>query len=208
MDEYRSIFEKVKTEFTEKRSRFVGIAMPVSSEEDAACFIASLKKGNYNARHIAFAYRLANGVERYSDDGEPQGTAGQPILHVLQSQELQNICVAVIRYFGGILLGTGGLARAYSQSASRTLTFARFVRFRPRRILSAKMSYDWYGKVLRCVENHGGVVTDTAYAEDVVVTLQIAPESAESLMTALRDLTGGKVKVEEIGEKYAGVMEE
>lgn len=121
---YRTITKEADAEFTERRSRFIGHAMPVSSEEDALAFVAMIKEQHGDATHNVWAYNLKNGRQRYSDDGEPQGTAGPPVLEVLQKERLVDAAVVVTRYFGGVLLGAGGLVRAYSHGAKLALEAA------------------------------------------------------------------------------------
>lgn len=125
MTEYYIPTAPSETEFVEKRSRFIGHVWPVESEEEARGYIEAMKKKYYDARHNCWCYRIKEGgVERYSDDGEPQGTAGQPMLNVFQREEVTNVCCVVTRYFGGVLLGAGGLVRAYTQSAKDALDAA------------------------------------------------------------------------------------
>lgn len=126
MEEYKTLRAPASDEFTEKRSRFIGYAQPVSTQVEAAAFIERIKKQHHDATHNVFAYLLREGqLERYSDDGEPQGTAGIPVLDVLRKQGVTNCAVVVTRYFGGILLGAGGLVRAYSHAAARQLRSAK-----------------------------------------------------------------------------------
>ena len=124
MKEYYVPTGESETEFTEKRSRFIGHVFPVETEEQARARIEQVKKRCHDARHNCWCYRLRSGVERYSDDGEPQGTAGQPMLNVFQREAVVDVCCVVTRYFGGVLLGAGGLVRAYTQSAKEALDAA------------------------------------------------------------------------------------
>ena len=124
MSDFRVPFGPSETEFTEKRSRFIGHLLPVETEEQAREFIAQMKKKYYDARHNCWCYLIGGDTMRYGDDGEPQGTAGQPMLNVFQRENVTNVVCVVTRYFGGILLGAGGLTRAYSKSARDALAAA------------------------------------------------------------------------------------
>ena len=126
MGEFRVPFQAADSEFVEKRSRFISHLLPVESEEDARAFIAQIKKQYYDARHNCWCYLIGENVVRYSDDGEPQGTAGQPMLNVFQRENVTNVVCVVTRYFGGILLGAGGLTRAYSKGARDALCAAGY----------------------------------------------------------------------------------
>ncbi len=128
MADYKTVRAAASGELTEKRSRFIGYCKPVSTEEEATAFIASIRSRHWDARHNVYAYSLREGnLRRYSDDGEPSGTAGMPVLDVLQKSGVTDVCVVVTRYFGGVLLGTGGLVRAYSQAARLGLNAAQVV---------------------------------------------------------------------------------
>ncbi len=128
MADYKTVRAAASGELTEKRSRFIGYCKPVSTEEEATAFIASIRSRHWDARHNVYAYSLREGnLRRYSDDGEPSGTAGMPVLDVLQKSGVTDVCVVVTRYFGGVLLGTGGLVRAYSQAARLGLNAAQGV---------------------------------------------------------------------------------
>ncbi len=129
--EYYIPTKVAESEFTEKRSRFIGHVWPVETEEEARALIEQTKKKYYDARHNCWCYRLRGGPERYSDDGEPQGTAGQPMLGVFQREEIQNVLCISTRYFGGVLLGAGGLTRAYAKSAKDALDAAGISAVRP-----------------------------------------------------------------------------
>lgn len=124
MKQFRVPYEPAESEFAEKRSRFIGHIWPVETEEEAQAHIKAMKSQYYDARHNCWCYLIGDNIVRYSDDGEPQGTAGQPMLKVFQRENVTNVCCVVTRYFGGILLGAGGLTRAYSRSAKETLSAA------------------------------------------------------------------------------------
>ena len=193
-------------EYTEKRSRFIGQLWPVESEAEALGRIAAVKKEHYDARHNCFAYIVRDGgVVRYGDDGEPQGTAGQPILAVLSGAGLTDVCCTVTRYFGGVLLGTGGLVRAYTAAAKAALEDA-----------GVQQMALWYGRRLRCpypmferlrrlAEAHEAVVENTDYGADVTMDLLVRADRAEAFGQALWEKSAGGIVPEETGEKYCGV---
>ena len=145
--DYRTVREFGTDEFIERRSRFIGYATPVETEEEALAFVAEIKEKHRDASHNVSAFVLKNGVKRYSDDGEPKGTAGVPVLEVVEKEGLVNVAVVVTRYFGGTLLGAGGLVRAYSHGAKLGLDAAGLVTMTPCRELSLVLGYELYGKI-------------------------------------------------------------
>ena len=147
-----------RTEFTEKRSRFISHVWPVDSEEQARARIEETKKQHYDARHNCWCYQIRGGAVRYSDDGEPQGTAGQPMLNVFQREGVENVCCVVTRYFGGILLGAGGLVRAYAQSAKDALDAAGISVVRRWVAMELPCSYGQFEAMRREVLSFGGAV--------------------------------------------------
>ena len=145
---YRTIAAPAEDEFIEKKSRFIGYIAPVTTEQEAAAFIESVRARHREARHNCYAYRLRqNNLARFSDDGEPSGTAGRPILEVLQREDLTDVCVVVTRYFGGILLGTGGLARAYTQGCKIAVAAAGVLCMYPAVECTLSADYGFYGKL-------------------------------------------------------------
>lgn len=193
MTEYHTILTAAEDEFTEKRSRFLGAIAPVSTPEEAAAFLAARKTLHREARHTVFAYRLLDGVERYSDDGEPQGTGGQPVLEVLRRLGLTNVCVAVTRYFGGILLGAGGLTRAYAHGAVIAAAAAERVTMCPCTECTLRMDYSQYGIIGNLLPDHGAEVLDTAFTDIVTMQLRLRSPAVAGLTLALSEATGGTV---------------
>lgn len=190
-------------EFTEKRSRFIGYAKPVSTEEEALDFISKIKKEHWDARHNCYAYSLREGgVRRYSDDGEPQGTAGVPMLEVLTKGGLVDVVVVVTRYFGGVLLGTGGLVRAYSQGAKIALDAAGVVKMETCCECALDCTYTQYGKLNTDILGAGGMIDDTIYSDNVRLLFHIPTELLPSLTKKIADATSGSVNIEETGEKF------
>ena len=185
-----------ETELVEKRSRFLGHVWPVESEEEARARIEEIRKKHYDARHHCWCYRIREGgVERYSDDGEPQGTAGQPMLNVFQREGVTNVCCVVTRYFGGILLGAGGLTRAYGGTAKLALDAAGVSRMRLWSTLAVPCSYSLYERMRLLTEQSGGVIADTDFGTDVVLSVLMPSELVERFRANVTELSAGGVEV-------------
>ena len=168
MAEYYVPTKIAEAEFVEKRSRFIGNIWPVESEEEARAHIEEMRKKHYDSRHNCWAYRLREGgIERYSDDGEPQGTAGQPILNVFQREEVWNVVCVVTRYFGGILLGAGGLTRAYGRSAKDALDASGISVVRPWSMVEVDCPYPLFERVKLELPPLGGIEGDHAFGADI-----------------------------------------
>ena len=203
MAEYPTIAQAAQDEFVEKRSRFIGYARPVQTEEEAQAFIAEMKSRHWDATHNVYAYILREGnIQRYSDDGEPQGTAGIPTLDVLQKSHVTDVAVVVTRYFGGILLGGGGLVRAYSHGASIALKAAGIITMKECSLLMLSCDYSRYGRVSSLIPECGGIIDDTDFAGDVTLSFHMAPELMGSFARKLADATNGQVTFEECGSQY------
>ncbi len=205
MDSYRTLAGEANAELVEKRSRFLGCLRPVGSATEALSFVEEIKKRHYDARHHVFAYRLRDGAERYSDDGEPQGTAGLPVLDVLQKQELYDVCAVVTRYFGGILLGGGGLVRAYSRTAALAVEAGQIVRIARQCMIELRFAYEWYGKVSYLIEQRG-LSAKGEFGQEVTLSLTLPKEACDSLLAAMTELTGGRFSHRLIGERYAPLL--
>ena len=195
-------FSAAQSEFTEKRSRFIGQVWPVSSEEEAQERIRSAKKKYHDARHNCWCYILGDNILRYSDDGEPQGTAGQPMLNVFQREQVENVCCVVTRYFGGILLGAGGLVRAYTQAVKEGLDHCETGIMRKGCELEVTTDYNDVGKLQYYFGQQGIVPADSIYAENVKFILLVPVEKEDSLRKNLTETTCGKVKIEKLKETY------
>ena len=183
-----------QSEYMEKRSRFIGRVLPVESEEEARAKIEETKRRHYDARHNCWCYFLRDGTARYSDDGEPQGTAGQPMLGVFQGGGITNVCCVVTRYFGGVLLGTGGLVRAYSAAAKQALDASGVCEMAQWRQLTLTCAYGQYERVKRLLEDGGAVVEDTDYAADVTLYALLREDVADAFSHTLADATAGSVR--------------
>ena len=202
-DSYKTVKIESFGEFTEKRSRFIGYCKPVKTEEDATAFINEIRAKHWDARHNVYAYFLREGnLRRYSDDGEPSGTAGMPVLDVITKNEVYDVCVVVTRYFGGILLGKGGLVRAYAQGAKLALEAGQVIKMQSCLLCSLGCSYNQYGKVSAAVIDAGALIDDTLYEADVVIKFHMPSELLPSLNKKLADISAGEVQAEGKEEKY------
>lgn len=198
MDEnYRIVFTGGSGEIVEKKSRFIATVSPVESEEEALAFIEKTRKQYWDARHNCFAYVIGDHQElmRFSDDGEPQGTAGKPMLDVLLGEELHNTAVVVTRYFGGTLLGTGGLVRAYSGAVQEGLRSCVLAEKRKGLQLSIGTDYSGIGKVQYLLGQRGIRILSSEYTEQVVLTVLVPLEQKRELLDALTEGTNGKARL-------------
>ena len=187
-------------EMEERKSIFIGHATPVSSEEEARAFIEKKKKEYYDARHNVYAYVLDGGsIVRYSDDSEPQGTAGIPILNVIKMSGATDLCIVVTRYFGGILLGAGGLVRAYSAAAKLAMDEAGFAVFEDYNVYSMTVSYSDYQRLTVALEKIGVAEDGCEFGEGVTVTAAIEKGRDEELINMYRELTYGKGEITLLG---------
>jgi len=193
-------------EYDEKRSRFIGQIWPVETEAEALAHIAAVKKEHYDARHNCFAYIVREGgVTRYADDGEPQGTAGQPILSVLNAAGLQNVCCTVTRYFGGILLGTGGLVRAYTAAAKAALEDSGICQMASWQRMLLACSYPMFERVKRLLTEWEAVTESTDFGADICFTVLLREDRAEGFCDALTELSAGTITPELMELRFCGV---
>ena len=199
---FRVPFEAAESEFVEKRSRFITHLWPVETEEEAQAHIREMKSKYYDARHNCWCYLLGQNVQRYSDDGEPQGTAGQPMLKVFERENMTNVCCVVTRYFGGILLGAGGLTRAYSKGAKDALTVAGAATIGLWSCVMIPCSYAAFERVKLEVAAHGGVIDETEYGADITLCVSIMASEVDALQTRLTELSAGTIKLQVLGEEF------
>ena len=205
MTEYLVPTKPSEAEFVEKRSTFIGHVWPVESEEEARGHIEAMKKKYHDARHNCWCYLIKDGPVRYSDDGEPQGTAGQPMLGVFQKEEVTNVCCVVTRYFGGILLGAGGLVRAYTQSAKDALDAAGISVVRRWVELAVPCPYGFLERVkLECAAL-SGVVGEIEYAADVTIHALLPEGNAGAFSARMVELSAGTFEAVELGETFQAV---
>lgn len=202
MEEYLVPTGFGEDEFTEKKSRFIGRVWPAETEQEALDRIAEMKKQHYDATHNCWAYVIKDGAVRFSDDGEPGGTAGMPMVQVLQKEGLFNIVCVVTRYFGGTLLGAGGLVRAYTKGAKIAIDAAGKSMKRVWSVLYVPCPYHFYDRVKLEVEAFGGIIRDTQYGAEVELEILIAQPQAQAFTEKLTDLTAGTVETMETGLEY------
>ena len=206
MTEYYIPTRAAESEFVEKRSRFIGYIKPVETEAEARAFVEEIKKRHYDARHNCWCYLLREGgVVRYSDDGEPQGTAGQPMLGVFEKEGITDLVCVVTRYFGGILLGTGGLLRAYTKGAKDALDASgvSLVRRWVRQLVPC--TYSLYERLKQETERFGAVIEDTEYGADIVLTVLVPEEQSDAYAARILDFTAGTVETLVDGEVFQPV---
>ena len=205
MTEYYIPTRESEATFVEKRSEFIGHVWRVESEEEARAHIEATKKKHYDARHNCWCYIIRGGAVRYSDDGEPQGTAGQPMLNVFQREGVENVCCVVTRYFGGILLGAGGLVRAYTQSAKDALDAAGISVVRRWVAMEVPCSYSMFERARLEVASFGGVIENVDYGADVVLSALLPEERAAEFAAHILDMSAGTIEVLEAGEEFKDV---
>ena len=202
MKPYKSVKQCSEAEYTVNRSRFIGRCFPVDSEEAALCLLGDIRKKHWDATHNCFAYRIGeNAAARFSDDGEPGGTAGKPIMDVLTGRGLTNVLCVVTRYFGGILLGAGGLVRAYSKSAADAVTKAGMVSYLPGTILDIPMDYFRYGTLEGFIRANAEV-RNVAFAQNVVVTVAVEDTNLLKFMKEVTERSDGRCTPVTIGTGY------
>ena len=202
MDEYFVPSEYGEDEFIEKKSRFIGRIWPVETEEEALARIQEMKKKHYDATHNCWAYIIRDGAVRFSDDGEPGGTAGMPMLQVLQREGLFNAVCVVTRYFGGILLGAGGLVRAYTKGAKIAVDAAGKSMKRVWTVLYVPCPYSFYERVRLEAEGFGGIVRKADFGAEVELELLFPEAKTQEFLDRLTDMTAGTVESMEIGQEY------
>ena len=202
MEEYLVPTAYGEDEFIEKKSRFIGRAWPVETEEEALSKIQEMKKQHYDATHNVYAYIIKDGPTRFSDDGEPGGTAGMPTLQVLQREGLYNVCCVVTRYFGGILLGAGGLFRAYGHAAKIAVDAAGKSMKRVWDVLYLPVPYSWYERMKIEIANFGGIIRDTQFGAEVELEILFPEANTEPFLEKLTDMTSGTVEGMETGKEY------
>ena len=203
MSGYKTVRKRAEDEYIVKKSRFIGYAAPVTTQQQALDFIAEISKKHWDATHNVYAYILREGgVKRYSDDGEPAKTAGTPVLETIGHADVADVIVVVTRYFGGILLGTGGLVRAYTQAVKEGLAHCETGILRKGCELEVAADYNDVGKLQYYFGQQGIVPTDSIYAENVKFILLIPVEKEEKVRKNLTETTCGKVKIEKLKEIY------
>ncbi len=202
MDEYLVPTDFGQDEFVEKKSRFIGRIWPVETEAEALEKIQEMKKQHYDATHNCWAYVIKDGPMRFSDDGEPGGTAGNPMMQVLQKENLYNVVCVVTRYFGGILLGAGGLVRAYTKGVKIAIDAAGKSMKRVWSVLYVPCPYSYYERMKLEIEAFEGVLRDTQFGAEVELEILIAQPKAQAFLDRVVDMTAGTVEGMEVGQEY------
>ena len=200
---YTTLAGEGSDEFEEKRSIFIGHAKHITSEDEAMEFIKAKKKEYSDATHNCWAYLLKGGiVARYSDDGEPQGTAGVPMLEAIRKSGVEDCVVVVTRYFGGILLGAGGLVRAYSHGTSVALAAAKVVTYEKYTEMQLDCSYSEYQKYSVILPTFGAIIDDTDFSDKVVIRFAVKETVVDKLVLKITEMSGGRDKPEKTGERF------
>ena len=206
MQEYLTVAKETEDEFTVKHSRFIGYIKPVTTQEEAVEFINSKKSKHWDATHNVYAYILRDGqIRRYSDDGEPQGTAGIPVLDVLQKEGLTDCVVVVTRYFGGILLGGGGLVRAYSHAAKLAVDASGVIKMSMCVRAECECDYGYYGRLASLIPECGGTIENSEFTENVKVTFTMPQNLYGSFCAKFVDSSLGKYNATELETLFAQV---
>lgn len=200
---YFTIYEPAEASFIEKKSEFIGYIAPVKTNDEAVEFIGKIKAMHRKARHNVYAYILRHdNISRYSDDGEPQGTAGTPVLEVLQKRGLTDVCIVVTRYFGGILLGGGGLIRAYSHAASIACDAAKIMDMRLCHRLKINADYGLYGKISYILPNFDVITVNSDFGSSVTLEILVQNKLLPSLIKELTEITNGAAEITDHGELF------
>lgn len=199
---YLTVKESNQAEYIEKKSRFIGYVRPVETEQQALDFIKEIRAKHYDATHNCYAYQIGDNdqLQRSSDAGEPAGTAGRPILEVIKKSGLKNTCVVVTRYFGGILLGAGGLVRAYSRAAQDGIKAAGVVEKIPAGVLSLTLDYNQWSKVENYLQTHNYQTKDVIYMEKITAQVPVPDECAAAFRADIVEIGNGSIQILDLAE--------
>lgn len=207
MVDYKILYSGGSGEITEKKSRFIANVFPVETEEEAVKIIEKIKKKYWDARHNCYAFVLKNGISRCSDDGEPSGTAGRPILEVITGEQIYNALIVVTRYFGGTLLGTGGLVRAYSKVAKEGLVASKVVEKKAGKKITVRTDYSGIGKLQYITAQMELAVTGTDYGEDVKMELVVAAAEVDTFVKKATEALSGRAEIDIGNDIYFAVTD-
>ena len=209
LEQYRTVYEGGEGEITEKKSRFIATVHSVESEEEALAFLEEMKKKYWDARHNCYVYSIGMNREftRCSDDGEPSGTAGRPMLDVILGKDIYNVAVVVTRYFGGVLLGTGGLVRAYSKAVQEGLAASKVILKQKGIALKITTDYTGLGKIQYIAGERNIPVLDSEYTDKVVMKLLVPVQDVGSVQKAITEGTNGRAGIEKDQELYYAVID-
>lgn len=203
MTEYRTVEKEADDFFIEKKSRFIGYVKPVKTVDEATDFINQIKSKHWDATHNVYAYVLRdNNIQRYSDDGEPSGTAGVPMLDVLLKENLVDVCVVGTRYFGGTLLGAGGLVRAYSHTSKIAVESGNIITMAQCSVLQVSVDYSFYDRMNIILSDFGATVENQDFADVVTITFYIRENLQEPLQDKLTDVSNGKYSIKYLSSKF------
>lgn len=207
--EYKILYSGGTAEIVEKKSRFIADLRPVRTEEEALAFLEETKKKHWDARHNCYAWIIgeSGSFKRCSDDGEPSQTAGKPMLDVLEGEGITNVCAVVTRYFGGTLLGTGGLVRAYSGAVQAGLAVSTVLTVKPARKVSVTTDYNGVGKIQYMLGTNQITTLDIQYTDRVVLTVLVPEEDTGWFEKEITELTSGRAGLEYLDEVYYGILD-
>ncbi len=206
MKEYKTVRLQRNDEFIEKKSRFIGYVKPVETQEQAVDFINQIKSKHWDATHNVFAYVLRNGmIKRFSDDGEPSGTAGMPMLDVLEKSGVVDVCVVGTRYFGGIMLGAGGLVRAYSHTAKIALVAGEIITMAPSDVYSVSVDYPIYERLNLLLAQFGADIKSTDFTDKITISFAVRENKSEEFAVSFGELCNGRYALSKIGSEFAAV---
>lgn len=204
MLEYKTVEKEASDFFIEKKSKFIGYAKPVKTQEDALEFISKIKSKHWDATHNVYAYILReNNIQRYSDDGEPSGTAGVPVLDVMLKESLVDVCVVATRYFGGTLLGAGGLVRAYSHTSKIALEAAGIITMAKCSVMSAEVDYSFYDRLNILLSDFSAVILNTSFSDKVCVEFSVKENIVDLLNAKLIDVSNGKYALKFLRSEFS-----
>lgn len=206
MNEYKTVEFESSDDFVEKKSKFIGYVKPVKTQTEASEFINSIKSKHWDATHNVYAYVLKeNNIQRYSDDGEPSGTAGVPVLDVILKNNLVDVCVVVTRYFGGTLLGAGGLVRAYSHGSKIAVESGNIITMALCKILTVSVDYNFYERLNNLLNDFGANIESTDFSDKIKIVFSLKEQSVDALSEKLTDMSNGTYSLTVTGEKFAKV---
>lgn len=204
MQEYKTVEKEASDFFIEKKSKFIGYAKPVKTQEEAVDFISEIKSKHWDATHNVYAYVLReNNIQRYSDDGEPSGTAGVPVLDVMLKESLVDVCVVATRYFGGTLLGAGGLVRAYSHTSKIALDAAGIITMAQCSVMSAEVDYSFYDRLNILLSDFSAVILNTSFSDKVCVEFSVKENIVDLLNAKLIDVSNGKYALKFLRSEFS-----
>ncbi|WP_293967736.1 YigZ family protein [uncultured Eubacterium sp.] len=204
MQEYKTVEKEASDFFIEKKSKFIGYAKPVKTQEEAVEFISKIKSKHWDATHNVYAYVLReNNIQRYSDDGEPSGTAGVPVLDVMLKESLVDVCVVATRYFGGTLLGAGGLVRAYSHTSKIALEAAGIITMAQCSVMSAEVDYSFYDRLNILLSDSSAVILNTSFSDKVCVEFSVKENIVDLLNVKLIDVSNGKYALKFLRSEFS-----